>query len=278
MNDLQRKSFELLQIFVGICEKWDIPYFLVCGSALGAVKYQGFVPWDDDIDVGLLRGDYRRFLEVAPGELPDWCFLQNYKSEPGFIHTFSKLRNSNTTFIEAGVAKIPMNHGIYIDIFPLDGHPEGIWKQIHFKLCQKLYSWMRFCVLDHESKPRVRFRNKLFRAMGYHKRLGKTLKKNEALYCAYPPETSELWCNYGNWQGKLEYAPKWHYGSGTWANFEGLRVRIPENFDVYLTQKYGNWRDDLPDKDKKSHHYSIVCDAERPYTEYISILEKNKFT
>lgn len=272
MNDLQRKSFELLQIFVGICEKWDIPYFLVCGSALGAVKYQGFIPWDDDIDVGLLRGDYQRFLEIAPKELPEWCFLQNYKSEPGFYHTFSKLRNSNTTFIETGVAKIPMNHGIYIDVFPLDGHPEGVWKQIDFRLRQKLYSWMRFCVLEQDPKPRVRFRNKVFRALGYHKRLGKTLAKNEALYCAYPPEESELWCNYGNWQGKLEHAPKWHYGNGTWASFEGLRVRIPENFDAYLTQKYGNWREDLPDKDKKSHHYSIVCDAQRPYTDYISLL------
>ena len=269
MNDLQRKSFELLQIFVGICEKWDIPYFMVCGSALGAVKYQGFIPWDDDIDVGLLRGDYQRFLEVAPEELPDWCFLQNYKTEPGFIHTFSKLRNSNTTFIETSVAKIPMNHGIYIDIFPLDGHPEGLRKRIGFKLRQKLYSWMRFCVLDQDPKPWVHFRNKVFRAMGYHRRLGKTLNQNEALYCSYPPEKSEFWCNYGNWQGKLEHAPKWHYGNGAWASFEGLRVRIPENFDAYLTQKYGNWRADLPEEDKKSHHHSIVCDAERPYTDYI---------
>ena len=112
MNDLQRKSFELLQIFVAICEKWNIPYYLVCGSALGAVKYGGFIPWDDDIDVGLLRPDYQRFLEIASGELPDWCFLQNYKTEKYYSHTFTKLRNSNTTFIEEDVADLEMNHGI----------------------------------------------------------------------------------------------------------------------------------------------------------------------
>ena len=77
MTDLQKRSFELLGIFVRICEKWDIPYYLVCGSALGAVKYGGFIPWDDDIDVGLLRKDYERSLLVAPQELPEWCFLQN---------------------------------------------------------------------------------------------------------------------------------------------------------------------------------------------------------
>jgi lipopolysaccharide cholinephosphotransferase len=88
------------------------------------------------------------------------------------------------------------------------------------------------------------------------------------LYTKYPPEESELWCNYGNWQGKLEYAPKWHYGEGTWVTFEGLRVRIPENYDAYLTQKYGDWRSDPPLEKQKSHHVSTIIDTEKPYTFY----------
>ena len=76
MNDIQKKVFEQLEQFIYICEKWDIKYFLVCGSALGAVKYRGFIPWDDDVDVAMLRDDYERFLKIAPKELPNWCFLQ----------------------------------------------------------------------------------------------------------------------------------------------------------------------------------------------------------
>ena len=246
MNNLQKKVFELLQIFVGICEKWDIPYYLVCGSALGAVKYGGFIPWDDDIDVAMLREDYQRFLEVAPPELPQWCFLQNYRTDPVFPHTFSKLRNSNTTFIEEGVSHLPINHGIYLDIFPIDGHPTGRIEKLLFMLCKKGSDWIRFSVLEDNRNKKVRNRNKVLRFLGCHNKTAQAHQLLEKLYCRFPLEKSDLWCNYGNWQGELEYAPKWQYGNGTWAVFEGMRVRIPEQYDAYLTQKYGDWRSDPP--------------------------------
>lgn len=268
MNEAQEAAFDLLRQFVAICEKWDIKYYLVCGTALGAAKYQGFIPWDDDIDVGLLRPDYQRFLEVAPKELPDGYFLQNYKTEPQFHQTFSKLRNSNTTFIELGVANLAINHGIYIDIFPIDGQPKGYFEKLHFFACRKLCEWIRFSALDNPSQRKVRIRNKLLRIFGCHKHIAEAQERIERLNSKYPPETSELWCNYGNWQGKLEYAPRWHYGEGTWATFEGLRVRIPENYDAYLTQKYGDWRSDPPEEAQRTHHRVVVCDAHRPYTYY----------
>ena len=75
MNELQQREFEMLKLFVGICEKLDLKYYLVCGSALGAAKYQGFIPWDDDIDVAMPRNDYETFLQKAQDMLPEWCFL-----------------------------------------------------------------------------------------------------------------------------------------------------------------------------------------------------------
>lgn len=268
MTDLQRKSFELLQIFVGICDKWNIPYYLVCGSALGAIKYGGFIPWDDDIDVGLLRADYQRFLEVAPRELPEWCFLQNYRTEKNYYHSFSKLRNSNTTFIEDCVAELEMNHGIYLDIFPLDGYPEKKLDICVFELKRKLNAWVRYSISPNSLNPKVRKRNRVLRLLGVHKKAYDAHVRLEKLYSRYSPDQSELWCNFGNWQGELEYAPKWHYGHGTYATFEGLRVRIPENFDAYLTQKYGDWRNDPPQDAQKTHHLSTIIDTEKSYTIY----------
>lgn len=270
MNDLQRKVFELLQIFVGICDKWSITYYLVCGSVLGAVKYGGFIPWDDDVDVGLLREDYQRFLEVAPKELPEWCFLQNYKTEKDYPHTFSKLRNSNTAFIEENVAHLNMNHGVYLDIFPIDGQPVGKVEKIHFDVCKKWWDWVRFSVIEDYENRKVRNRNIILRFLGIHKRLFIAQANLEKLYSAFPAEKSAFWCNYGNWQGKLDHAPKWHYGKGTWSTFEGLRVRIPENYDAYLTQKYGNWRADLPAEQQKSHHKCTVIDTEHTYKDYLA--------
>lgn len=124
MTPIQKKVFQMLQIFTQICDRLQLKYFLVCGSALGAVKYGGFVPWDDDVDVALFRDDYERFCKEAPALLPEQLFLQNFQSDPAFPAIYSKLRNSETTCIEESVAVLPINHGISLDIFPLDGYPK----------------------------------------------------------------------------------------------------------------------------------------------------------
>ena len=84
MNALQKRELELFQAFLQVCRQLKLPYFLVCGSALGAVKYQGFIPWDDDMDIAMLRPDYEVFLAQAPALLPGHIFLQNYKTDPAF--------------------------------------------------------------------------------------------------------------------------------------------------------------------------------------------------
>lgn len=268
LNELQKTELDLLIPVVEICRKLDLTYYLVCGSVLGAAKYQGFIPWDDDMDVGLPRPDYERFLQAAPALLPEGYFLQNYRTDPAFPHVFSKLRDSNTTLIEHSLAHLDMNHGVCIDIFPLDGYPARKWEQKVFELRKKVYSWMQYCALGRGPDPKVEFRNRIFRLLGYHKRTAKTLAKMDRLYSRYATEGSEVWCNHGNWQGKLEYAPRWHYGVGTELIFEGLAVQVPENYDAYLTQKYGDWRSDPPPEKQASHHSYKVCDVHRPYTDY----------
>lgn len=268
MNELQKTVLEILIPAVEICDKLGLNYYLVCGSALGAAKYQGFIPWDDDMDIGLPRGDYERFLREAPTLLPEGIFLQNYRTDPAFPHVFSKLRNSNTTLIEYSMAHLDMNHGVYVDVFPLDGYPAGNWERKLFGLKKKVYSWMQYCAMAPGDDKKVEFRNKIFRLLGYHKRTAKTLAKMDALFAGYPAETSDIWCNHGNWQRDLEYAPRSQYGTGREMIFEGVIVRVPEDYDAYLTQKYGDWRSDPPLEKQASHHSYQVCDVHRPYTHY----------
>ncbi len=270
MNRLQSLEFDMLKEFVRICDELNLKYYLVCGSALGAAKYGGFIPWDDDLDVALPREDYKVFCEKAQSMLPDHLFVQNYLTDDGFPLIFTKIRNSNTTFIEKSYCHLDINHGIYIDVFPLDGYPDSEKESSVLEKEKRRYALSRLCCLNVPLTWKTRLlvaAEKLFRI---HKNPAKVVKRLEDCISSYSVNDSKLWCNHGNWQGKLEYAPKEQYGVGFFAEFEGLKVRIPERYDEYLTQKYGDWRADLPEEEKQGHHYHTVCDTERSYLEYVS--------
>ncbi len=269
MTPLQKVEFDLLQCFISICEELGLKYYLVCGSALGAVKYGGFIPWDDDIDVGMPRKDYELFLQKASMILPEYYFLQNTYSEPGYPIIFSKLRDSRTTYIEKSAAKLPIHHGVYIDIFPLDGYPKEKRKQRRLERKKTLYGLQAYGVFQLKRKLPARAITWFFKILGYQKRIPRTITKYTKMISSYSIEESLLICNHGNWQGRLEYASKEQYGEGIFLSFEGLAVRIPEKYDEYLTQKYGDWRAELPKEEQVGHHYYSVCDLEKPYTNYL---------
>ena len=278
MTKLQQTEFDLLKTTVDICDKLGITYYLVCGSALGAVKYSGFIPWDDDVDIAMPRLDYKRFCKEAPELLPEYYFLQNIDTDKNVPFIFSKLRDSRTTYIEKSISHIDINHGVYIDIFPIDGYPT---EQGEIKKMERSLKFLKLGLSSvYKFNSNMRLTTKIFltieRILGFNYRTKYFIKKISKLISAYPTATSHIWCNHGNWQGKLEYAPRSQYGEGAWAEFEGLKVRVPEKYDEYLTQKYGDWRADLPNEQQIGHHFYEICDLNRPYTDYIEKLPNGK--
>lgn len=276
MNDLQKIEFEILKEFVCICNKLELTYYLVCGSALGAAKYQGFIPWDDDIDVALPREHYEVFCEKAQDMLPDYLFLQNSKTDKQYPLIFSKIRHNGTTFIEKSYANTNMHHGIYIDVFPLDGYPEDNILQNKLEKEKYRYNLSRLCCLNISYTWKTKLLVMLQKIRGIHKNPAKFVNRLENYISQYSTSESKIWCNHGNWQGKLEYAECNQYGNGTWAEFEGLKVRIPKRIDEYLTQKYGDWKADLPQEEMKGHHYHYICDTKHSYAEYVDVITKYK--
>jgi len=274
MNDLQKVEFELLKVFIDICEKLNLNYFLVCGSALGAVRHGGFIPWDDDMDVGMYREDYNKFMELAPALLPEGLFLQNYKSDPKFPQIFAKLRNSNTTYIEQSTRHLDINHGVYIDIFPLDGYPDSVAEQKRFAFLKSLYvrQITSACQLPKTIKGKLTV--SMFRLFGCHKRTAKIAGKYEAFISQYPVKNSKIICNHGTWYGKRDFISAEFYGKGTDILCEGLKVRVPERCEDYLAALYGDWRTPPPVEKQRGHHFYEVCDLERPYTYYTKHKEK----
>ena len=164
-----------------------------------------------------------------------------------------------------------MNHGAFIDIFPLDGYPVCKKKISCLERKKKLLKLKIECVFDVDYGF---LRNSFFlaeRMLGLHKKTNRYVKSLDKLLSAYPTDTSRIWCNHGNWQGKLEYAPKEQYGKGIMMKFDGIDVRVPEKYDEYLTRKYGDWCADLPVEEQVGHHYYEICDMTKPYTHYIKI-------
>lgn len=267
MNRIQEKAFQIFQKFVQICDELKLPYFMVCGSALGAVKYGGFIPWDDDIDVALFRKDYERFCQEAPKLLPSKFFLQNYHTDSAFPAIYSKLRDSSTTCMETSVALLPINHGICIDIFPLDGYPSEIDQQCRLEWKKKLYVHLLSipCVRPQQWKENM---IRPLRVLGIGKDSARIAEAYTKCISMWPVHTSKVVANHGNWQGKLDYHDMEVYGDGTQINFEGLSVRVPTNWDEYLKQKYGDYHQDPPRKNQTSHHQYLYLDPDHPYTDY----------
>ena len=103
VEDLKRvplAHLDLLLEFDQICRLYNINYYLIGGSALGAVRHSGFIPWDEDIDVGMYRHDYEHFLEVCNRELNEEYFLQSFETDPTYTGQFAKIRVNNTIFLE----------------------------------------------------------------------------------------------------------------------------------------------------------------------------------
>lgn len=270
MNDLQKVELELLKVFIDVCEKLKLNYFLVCGSCLGAARHGGFIPWDDDMDVGMYREDYNKFMEQAPALLPEGIFLQNYKTDPKFPYIFAKLRNSNTTYIEKSSAHLDINHGIYIDIFPLDGFVDDVAEQKIFNFRTKFYKSQLASAFKLPATIKGKLLMSTLRLFGCHLRSAKIAEKLETHISQYPIETSSVVCNHGTWYGSRDFISAEFYGKGTEILCEGMSVRVPEKYDEYLTALYGDWRTPPPPEKQKGHHYYEVCDTEKPYTHYIN--------
>lgn len=272
MTKLQEIELEMLKILLDICNRLNLTYYLVCGSALGAVKYGGFIPWDDDIDVALPRKDYEMFLREAPKFLPDWCFLQNHRTDAQFPLLGSKLRDSRTTYVEMMCGKLEMHHGVFIDVFPLDGLCPAN-EMARFQALRKEVDAKRRVHLDYHRYGRdqlLQFRTNWYylmnRLFGAFDDTSAAIAKFDSYVRSFSTDESSCWCNHANSASDKEFAPREQYGIGHMCTFEGLQVRVPEQYDAYLTQKYGDWRADLPEEQKAGHHHYEILDLDQPYS------------
>lgn len=268
LTRLQKLELNMLQEFIAVCEKLNLRYYLLGGTLLGAVRHKGFIPWDDDIDVGMPREDYEVFREKAQELLPDELFVQTGKSDPPYPLCFGKIRNNDTTFIETSINKLPINHGVYIDIFPLDWYPEDEKDIRRIERLKAIYSRRVACEFNINENRTVKGKLICSVLKMIFPSLEKTIIKRDQMYMATSPTLYMV--NHGGAWGKKEIVPADWYGPGIVAEFEGLSVVIPSQYDKWLTQVYGNYMQLPPVEKRVGHHYADVIDLDKPYSAYIS--------
>lgn len=263
LNNHQVVLLELLKEFDRVCKKHNIPYVVFCGSALGAVRHKGFIPWDDDLDVSMLRSDYDRFLEVAPAELDGKYYLQAEFSDHWPLH-FSKLRKNNTTCLEKYHPKDNQTHqGIYIDVFPCDTASDVEWvRKLQFYASRVVLAktlpkrgyetdstkkkiFMAFCRLL-PLKPFHRF------AMGNKNKDSKYVDTFLACTSKYK---------------KGVYKREW-FTEKIEMDFEDIKVPVSAHYDDLLTCMYGDYMQIPSEEDRKCKVHAILVDTERNYTEF----------
>ena len=142
ISEGDRRKLQLAQLRIAtqvasLCDAHRIHYVLLAGSALGARRHQGFIPWDDDMDIGMLRDDYEKFLAVAKSEASPELYVQDWREDPHMGAPFTKVRLNNTRMVEEYSRATGGHKGIFVDIFPLDDVPdspaEKMWRlQLEF--------------------------------------------------------------------------------------------------------------------------------------------------
>ena len=137
ISKVQAVICEIMQQIDTICRRHNLTYFAIGGTALGAVRHQGFIPWDDDIDIGMPRKDYEAFMRYAAEELPQGYFLQTFATEKKTPFYFAKIRKDNTKFVEFYLRDLDIHQGIFVDIFPFDNVPDNpVVEKLHYMLCR----------------------------------------------------------------------------------------------------------------------------------------------
>lgn len=258
LRQIQMIQLEMLIEVDRICKLCKIKYNIIAGTLLGAVRHGGYIPWDDDADVALLRPEYEKFRQAVKTELDSSRFyFQDHRRTKGYRWGYGKLRRKNTIFLREHQEHMPYKQGVFIDIFPLDGVPDNY-------MLRSLNNFECFCVRKilwskvgqaAETKRLKRLWYKLLAKIPehsiwqyYHGMVIRASKKKTRMVriLMFPTPNSE----YG-------YYRSW-YENSTDIVFEGIIFKGIKDYDSYLSFKFGEYQKLPPLKERKAHPASAI--------------------
>jgi len=243
LREAQLIMLDMLVEFDVICSKHNLHYWLDSGSLLGAVRHQGFIPWDDDIDLSMPYEDYMKFQEIAQDELSDSIFFQTKQSDKKFLFDYIKLRSNRASIVEFHEKDkdIAYHQGVFVDIFPMLTLPNTKFYEHYYKDVFKLIrdtSAVSLHTPNGKNIPEVR--EKLVESLALMHQ-GWEHENNKVIYGGEMPDVAA-------WFDQKEIFPLKKM------TFEGLEFPVPKNPEHYLGSIYSFNFMELPPEDKRTIH------------------------
>lgn len=253
LKHLQQVEIKILKYFIEICEKNNLTYFMYAGSLLGAIRHQGFIPWDDDIDVIMFREDFEKLNKILENDLDEKYNFFNVLNEETYHYTWGRLTLKNTLFKEWWGDQVDYTPNIFLDIFILDNVPQNKYK----KFIQK---WKSFTLNMLTSYSIIKFKNdsklkEIFQQTIYY--LIKILPVSPSTikkacvnsFKKYQYEDCEEVCDFPS-ENMMQMSFKSDWIPLKKAKFEDMEVNIPNNYDKILRMDFNNYME-LPPEDSR---------------------------
>lgn len=261
LEELKRTQIDILECFRGVCEKNNFKYFLAAGTALGAVRHQGFIPWDDDIDVFMLRDDYEQLLNIKHSGMPEYYKLLHSQNVEHFGLPITLLVDERTYIEEPLLLPELVNRrcGVYIEIFPLDGLPDNsLLRKLHWAQCNFMRRMMYLClfrefVSSHKHGTTMNLLGRILTTLG--KRLfgyQYFLHKLEQLSKRYPVSKSKFVAPIV-WECFVVNIPLGYITQTSVVEFEGQQYTTFFYPHGYLSMMYGDYMK-LPPVEQRLGH------------------------
>ena len=270
---LQDKMLDILKHFISVCEQNGLRYCACGGTCIGALRHQGFIPWDDDLDVYMPRPDYEKLWELMKNSSDGNFKLCRTSKDKNYHHRVMQIVDLNTTFIHSRNKDEDIEHGVYIDIIPLDACPNIKINQIFQKLNAIIFS-----IYNIQCKPEYNggkltgvikvITSLLLALVKSPEKRYKIWKKAEKRMTKYDWDTSDKCiCITSTFHELTTPFPKAWFCARK-AEFEDIVANIPSSAEEYCKELYGNYMQLPPIEDRHPRHNTVLIDLENSYTKY----------